>query len=104
MLKPLTDEEIKGMAEFGATISRWCRNSWTGEQIRVSVGCDKVGHPWHKAGRQVLDYLHLIAWENVADLNQFRLGVPGQHAWKKADWERAIRFKMENGPDARLAQ
>ncbi len=101
MLKPMTEETIKGIAKFGAQISRHCRNAWTGEQMRVSVECAKVGHPYHKAGRQILDYLGLIEWENVADLNQFRLGVSGQHAWTARDWEQAIRFRAEHGRDAR---
>lgn len=101
MLKPLTDKEIEGIAEFGAVVSRHCRNAWTGEQTRPSIECERVGHPWHRAGRQVLDFLRLIEWEDVADLNQIRLGIPGQHAWRKADWERAIRFRIEHGREAR---
>ena len=102
MLKQLTHEEIEGIAEFGAVVSRHCRNAWTGEQTRVSVECDRLGHPWHKAGKQVLDFLLLVEWEHVADLDQIRLGIPGQHSWKKADWERAIRFRIEHGREARL--
>jgi len=102
MLKKLTDQEIEGIAKFGAMFSKNCRNCWTGEQTSVSVKCDDLGHPWHKAGKQVLDFLNLIAWENVADLNQIRMGVPGQHSWKQQDWERAIRFRIENGRDARI--
>jgi len=102
MLRQLTHEEIEGIAEFGAVISRYCRNAWTGEQTRVSVGCERLGHPWHKAGKQVLDFLLLIEWEHVADLDQIRLGIPGQHAWRKADWERAICFRIEHGREARF--
>lgn len=104
MLKPMTNEQIEGIAEFGALVSRYCRNAWTGEQTRPSIERERLGHPFHSAGIQVLDFLRLVAWENVADLDQIRLGVPGQHAWRKADWERAIRFRIEHGPEARLDQ
>ena len=102
MLKPLTDNQIDEIAEFGAVISRHCRDCWTGEQTRPSIECEKLGHPFHKAGKQVLDFLRLIAWERVADLNQIRLGVPGQHAWREADWKKAICYRIEHGREARL--
>lgn len=102
MLKSLTEQQIDEIAEFGAVISRYCRNCWTGEQARVTIECRKLGHPFHNMGKQVLDFLRLIAWERVADLNQIRLGVPGQHAWKQADWKAAINYRIQHGRESRL--
>jgi len=92
MLRKLTDEQIERLAEFGALVSRYCRNAWTGEQTRVSISVEQMagGHGGPNEA-VILEFMGLMAYEDIADLHQYRLGKNGQHSWRKADWERAIR-------------
>jgi len=88
----LTTKQIERLAEFGAVVSRHCRNAMTGEQIRVSISAANLTGGHGGANEAIaLEFMGLMAYENVADLCQFRLGKPGQHSWREVDWERAIR-------------
>ena len=93
-MKKLTDQQIERLAEFGARVSRYCRDAWTGEQTRVSVSVDEVAGTGGAGGPGMavtLEFMGLMAYENIADLHQYRLGKIGQHSWRKSDWERAIK-------------
>ena len=94
MLKKLTDDQIEHLAKFGAEVSRHCRNCWTGEQTRGSLPFDKFTGQGGRNEASALEYLRLMALEDVADLQQYRLGKYGQHSWNKKRWEIEIRKRL----------
>ena len=95
MLKNLTGKDIDRLAEFGATLSRHCRNAWTGEQTRTALPIGKLtgGHGGVNEC-MALENLKMAGLEDIADLRQFRLVIPGSHKWQKRDWIREIKARL----------
>ena len=94
MIKKLTDEQIKTLARFGADVSRHCRLAMTGEQWRTIVPFDRFYGRGGRSEASALEYLGLIALEDIADLRQYRIVKPGQHQWTEARWEKEIRNRL----------
>lgn len=89
-----SDAQITDLARVGALISRHLRNAWTGEQDATSIPIRRLGGRYSIAAFSILESMELLAYENIADLNQVRIVKYGQHSWQQADWERAIRERM----------
>ena len=85
------EQDIRRAARAGAIFSRYCRNAWTGERTRPSLEVEKVTYWPYLAWVSKLGDKPLLAYENIADLHQFRLGRPDQHTWDEARWEQEIR-------------
>lgn len=82
-------ENIDTLIWVGATISRQCRNCWTGEQLytRIPFGRVIAGGMKHWLA---LEAIGLLAVEDIADLRQIGLVKIGQHSWSKEEWEKRI--------------
>jgi hypothetical protein len=85
------EQDIKRAAIAGAMLSRYCRNSWTGERIRVMLEREKVQYANYLVAVSTLGDKPLLGYSNCAGLDCFYLGRQDQHLWDAERWEAEIR-------------
>ena len=89
------EEIIQKAIKAGVSLSRHCRNCWTGERTRGSIAAERIIH-WPalvvigtKGSRPLIDFA------DVADLKEIYLGRPDQHTWNEERWENELRAYAE---------
>jgi len=90
------EDFIKRMAKAGATFSKHCRNSWTGDKTRTTLNLENFGG----CRNDLLSILNLrgeplFDFSTTADLNTLYLGCQDQHNWDQAQWEKEIRARIK---------
>ena len=91
------EELIQQAIKAGVTLSRFCRNCWTGERTRANIEAARIVH-WmallalaHRGERPLIDYA------DVADLHGIiYLGRADQHTWDARRWEKELRARMND--------
>jgi len=97
----LTTEEFKEKTiqeaiKAGVSLSRHCRNAWTGERIRSNIEAYRIVHWPALVSIAIRGSRPLLDFADVADLHQIiYLGRQDQHAWDAARWEKELRAYAE---------
>ncbi len=90
------EQTIQNAIKAGVSLSRHCRNCWTGERTRPCISAVKITH-WtalvsiaiNGRGKALLDFA------DVGELDKIiYLGRPDQHEWDATRWEQELRARL----------
>lgn len=90
------EEFIQKAIKAGVSLSRHCRNCWTGERTSSCIEASRIVHWKSLVAIAIRGSRPLLGFADIADLhNIIYLGRQDQHSWNADRWEQELRAYVE---------